>query len=130
MNSGASDAFGEIADHFDGSPYWMHVDGAFGLWAASSPKTRHLVAGVERADSWATDMHKWLNTTYDSAVAIVRNGDDMARTFHVGAAYIPDSARIEPVSRGIDMSQRAKACLLYTSPSPRDRQKSRMPSSA
>lgn len=109
VNSGASDAFGEIADHFDGSPYWMHVDGAFGLWAASSPKTRHLVAGVERADSWATDMHKWLNTTYDSAVAVVRNGDDMARTFHVGAAYIPDSARIEPVSRGIDMSQRAKA---------------------
>lgn len=109
VNSGASDPFGAIADHFDGSSYWMHVDGAFGLWAASSPKKKHLVANVERADSWATDMHKWLNTTYDSAVAIVRNGDDMARTFHVGAAYIPDSARIEPVSRGIDMSQRAKA---------------------
>ncbi len=109
VNSGASDPFGAIADHFDGSPYWMHVDGAFGLWAASSPRRKHLVAGVERAHSWATDMHKWLNTTYDSAVAVVRQGEDMARTFHVGAAYLPDSNRIEPVSRGIDMSQRAKA---------------------
>lgn len=109
VNSGASDPFADIADHFEGSPYWMHVDGAFGLWAASSPTRRHLVAGVERADSWATDMHKWLNTTYDSAVAVVRSGEDMARTFHVGAAYLPESARIEPVSRGIDMSQRAKA---------------------
>ena len=109
VNSGASDPFGAIADHFDGSPYWMHVDGAFGLWAASSPRRRHLVADVARAHSWATDMHKWLNTTYDSAVAVVRRGEDMARTFHVGAAYLPDSSRIEPVSRGIDMSQRAKA---------------------
>jgi len=95
VNSGASDPFADIADHFDGTPYWMHVDGAFGLWAASSPRRKHLVAGVERADSWATDMHKWLNTTYDSAIAVVRNGHDMARTFHVGAAYLPDSNRIE-----------------------------------
>lgn len=109
VNSGASDPFTEVADHFDGSPYWMHVDGAFGLWAASSPNKRHLVAGVERAHSWATDMHKWLNTTYDSAVAVVRDKDDMARSFHVGAPYLPDSTRLEPVSRGVDMSQRAKA---------------------
>jgi len=109
VNSGAMDPFAEIADHFDGSAHWIHVDGAFGLWASSSPETAPLMAGVERAHSWATDMHKWLNTTYDSAVAIVRDGDDMARTFHVGAAYLPDSERIEPVSRGIDMSQRARA---------------------
>ncbi len=109
VNSGAMDPFGTIADHFEGTPHWIHVDGAFGLWASSSPKYSPLMAGVDRAHSWATDMHKWLNTTYDAAIAVVHDRNDMARTFHVGAEYIPDSARIEPVSRGIDMSQRARA---------------------
>ncbi len=109
VNSGSSDPFAAIADHFDGSPYWMHVDGAFGLWAATSPKLAHMTAGVDRAHSWATDMHKWLNTTYDSAVAIVRDREDLHRTFHVGASYIPDSPRLEPVNRGPDMSQGARA---------------------
>lgn len=109
VNSGSMDPFGAIADHFEGTPHWIHVDGAFGLWASSSPKYAGLMNGIERADSWATDMHKWLNTTYDAAIAVVRDREDMARTFHVGASYIPDSPRIEPVSRGIDMSQRARA---------------------
>lgn len=109
VNSGAMDPFEAIADHFEGTPHWFHVDGAFGLWASSSPRYAPLMTGIDRAHSWATDMHKWLNTTYDSAVAVVRDRNDMARTFHVGAEYIPDSARLEPVSRGIDMSQRARA---------------------
>jgi glutamate/tyrosine decarboxylase-like PLP-dependent enzyme len=109
VNSGAHDPFDDIASHFAGTPHWMHIDGAFGLWAATSARRRHLVKGMDRAHSWATDMHKWLNTTYDSAVAIVRDRDDMARSFDVSAAYLPESSRIEPVSRGIDMSQRAKA---------------------
>lgn len=108
VNSGSMDPFGAIANHFEGTPHWIHVDGAFGLWASSSPKYAPLMTGIDRAHSWATDMHKWLNTTYDSAIAVVRDRDDMARTFHVGAEYIPESARIEPVSRGIDMSQRAR----------------------
>lgn len=109
VNSGACDPFGAIADHFEGSPTWIHVDGAFGLWAAASPTTRHLVDGVDRADSWATDMHKWLNVTYDSAVAITRDPADLARSFRVGAAYLPENAHLDPLHRGIDMSQRARA---------------------
>ena len=113
VNTGAMDPFDEIADHFAGSMHWLHVDGAFGLWAATSPATRDLVAGVERAHSWATDMHKWLNTTYDAAVAIVHDPEAMLRTFHVGAPYIADTARIEPLSRGIEMSQRARAIEVW-----------------
>lgn len=109
VNSGACDPFDAVADHFAGSPAWLHVDGAFGLWAAASPSRQQLVAGVGRADSWATDMHKWLNVTYDSAVALVRDPADLARTFKVGAPYIPDSLRLEPLDRGPDMSQRARA---------------------
>ena len=109
VNSGASDSFGLVADHFTDSPSWIHIDGAFGLWAATSPKHQHQVDGLDRADSWSTDMHKWLNVTYDSAVAIVRRREDLARTFQVGAAYMPDSTRLEPVHRGPDMSQRARA---------------------
>lgn len=109
VNTGAMDPFDAIADHFDGTPHWIHVDGAFGLWATTSATTRPIVAGVERAHSWATDMHKWLNTTYDSAVAIVRDPADMVRTFHVGAPYIAETARIEPLSRGVEMSQRARS---------------------
>ena len=109
VNSGASDSFGLVAEHYAGSPSWIHVDGAFGLWAAASPKHQLKVEGLDRADSWSTDMHKWLNVTYDSAVAIVRRREDLARTFQVGAAYLPDSTRLEPMHRGPDMSQRARA---------------------
>lgn len=109
VNSGAFDPFNEIADHFSGTPHWIHVDGAFGLWAGAAPERQHLVAGLERADSWAVDMHKWLNVTYDSAAVLVRDPAHLARTFAVGAAYIPGSDRSEPVHRGPDMSQRARA---------------------
>jgi len=109
VNSGAFDPFVEIADHFEGTPSWIHVDGAFGLWAATSPTTAYLTAGLDRADSWATDMHKWLNVTYDSAVAMVRQAEDLARTFKVGAPYLPDSGRLDSMHRGLDMSQRARA---------------------
>ena len=66
VNTGAFDPMDEIADRLAGHPNaWLHVDGAFGLWAQVSPKLRHLVKGVERADSWSTDAHKWLNAGYD-----------------------------------------------------------------
>ena len=109
VNSGSFDPFTAIADHFEGTPHWIHIDGAFGMWAASSPEYAHLTAGAERAHSWATDLHKWLNTTYDSAVAVVRDRGDLARTFKVGAEYVPGSPRLEPLDRGPDMSQRARA---------------------
>ena len=108
VNTGAFDPFDDVADHFAGTPTWTHVDGAFGLWASASPVHAHLAKGIERANSWATDMHKRLNVTYDSAVAVVRDEADLARTFQVGASYLPDSTRLEPVDRGPDMSQRAR----------------------
>ncbi|MEM7324281.1 MAG: pyridoxal-dependent decarboxylase [Actinomycetota bacterium] len=109
VNSGACDPFDRIADHFGDTSHWIHVDGAFGLWAAVAPNRRHLMAGVERAHSWAVDMHKWLNVTYDSAAVLVRDPADLARSFAVGAAYIPRDGRADPVHRGPDMSQRARA---------------------
>jgi glutamate/tyrosine decarboxylase-like PLP-dependent enzyme len=109
VNSGACDPFDQIAGHFADSAHWIHVDGAFGLWAAAAPQRQHLTVGLDRAHSWAVDMHKWLNVTYDSAVVLVRDPADLARTFAVGAAYLPGDGQSDPVHRGPDMSQRARA---------------------
>lgn len=109
VNSGSFDPFSDVADHFEGTPHWIHVDGAFGLWAAASEDRRFLTEGMDRAHSWAVDMHKWLNVSYDSAVAFVHNAEDLTRTFRVGASYIPDGAHLDPVHRGPEMSQRARA---------------------
>jgi glutamate/tyrosine decarboxylase-like PLP-dependent enzyme len=81
----------EIADLVYEYGAWMHVDGAFGLWAAASPRLAPLVAGVERAHSWATDGHKWLNVPYDCGIAIVRDADAQraALSSIAGAEYIP-----------------------------------------
>ena len=73
--TGAFDPFEPIADACTAHGAWLHVDGAFGLWAAAAPSTRKLLRGVERADSWAVDAHKWLNVPYDSAMAIVADAD-------------------------------------------------------
>src|SRR5215204_986538 len=84
----------DIIDHVraSGAPAWVHVDGAFGLWARATPTRAHLVDGVELADSWATDAHKWLNTPYDCGMAIVRNGDALRRSMEINAAYLPSSS--------------------------------------
>jgi len=75
VNTGSIDDLEAIADAAEGTGAWFHVDGAFGLWAAASPQLRHLVRGVERADSWATDCHKWLNVPYDSGIAFCAHPD-------------------------------------------------------
>jgi glutamate/tyrosine decarboxylase-like PLP-dependent enzyme len=67
---------------------WLHVDGAFGLWAATDPSRRHLVEGVALADSWATDAHKWLNVPYDSGIVIVREPSDLSAAITKSAAYL------------------------------------------
>jgi glutamate/tyrosine decarboxylase-like PLP-dependent enzyme len=72
VNTGAFDPAHEICARARDAGAWVHVDGAFGLWAAASPTYRHLVDGFEGADSWATDAHKWPNTGYDCGIAIVR----------------------------------------------------------
>ena len=73
INTGAFDDLEAAADAAAAAGAWLHVDGAIGLWAAASPSLRHLVAGVERADSWATDAHKLLNVPYDSGIALLRS---------------------------------------------------------
>jgi glutamate/tyrosine decarboxylase-like PLP-dependent enzyme len=88
VNTGASDPMGPIADACRAAGAWMHVDGAFGLWAAAAPARRHLVAGVERADSWATDGHKWLNVPYDCGIAMTAHPDVHRRAMSMTAAYL------------------------------------------
>ena len=89
VNTGAFDPFDEITALCREHGAWCHVDGAFGLWAAASPALRHLVEGVERADSWATDGHKWLNVPYDCGIAIVRDRDAHRGAMSSTAVYIP-----------------------------------------
>jgi glutamate/tyrosine decarboxylase-like PLP-dependent enzyme len=109
VNTGHSDPFGPIAARTHAAGGWLHVDGAFGLWAAASPAHRALVHGVDRADSWAVDAHKWLNVPYDSAIAICRRGEDLRRAMAMNAAYLPAEAERASMHLGLQMSQRARA---------------------
>jgi glutamate/tyrosine decarboxylase-like PLP-dependent enzyme len=90
VNSGAFDPLDEIASICSAAGAWMHVDGAFGLWAAASPSLRELVRGVERADSWGVDAHKWLNVPYDSALAIVRDREAHFASMDLSAPYLQE----------------------------------------
>jgi glutamate/tyrosine decarboxylase-like PLP-dependent enzyme len=89
VNTGAIDPVGEICDAAREAGAWVHVDGAFGLWAAATPSLAHLTAGVERADSWATDAHKWLNVPYDSGIALVRDPHALRAAMAITAEYLP-----------------------------------------
>ena len=108
VNTGASDPLADIADACEGAGAWLHVDGAFGLWAAASPGRRHLVAGHERADSWATDAHKWLNVPYDCGLVFCRHpaahGDAMA----VAASYLQRADGRSPSDWVPESSRRAR----------------------
>jgi glutamate/tyrosine decarboxylase-like PLP-dependent enzyme len=92
VNTGSFDPLDQIAALCRGSGAWLHVDGAFGLWAAASPSLRHLVRGANDADSWTIDGHKWLNVPYDSGYVLVRDGAAHRTALTVGAAYYPPSA--------------------------------------
>jgi glutamate/tyrosine decarboxylase-like PLP-dependent enzyme len=87
VNTGVSDPLAEIGKLTREYGAWFHIDGAFGLWAAASPKLRHLVAGMEQADSWSTDGHKWLNVPYDSGFVFVRDAEVHRQAMSLGAAY-------------------------------------------
>jgi glutamate/tyrosine decarboxylase-like PLP-dependent enzyme len=110
VNTGAFDPFREVIDRvraFD-VPAWVHVDGAFGLWARVAPARAHLVDGVELADSWATDAHKWLNSPYDCGIAIVRDGEALRRSMAVDADYLPPSDESRPSDYTLEMSRRPR----------------------
>jgi glutamate/tyrosine decarboxylase-like PLP-dependent enzyme len=109
LNTGAFDPIEQICDRLQGSGAWVHVDGAFGLWARASRRLSPLVAGIERADSWATDAHKWLNGPYDSGLAFVRDAAALRAAMSVTAAYLPaDSGQRSPSDYTPELSRRAR----------------------
>jgi len=113
VNTGASDPFGRLIDWAHENGAWVHVDGAFGLWAAASPGTAGQVAGVEGADSWATDAHKWLNTTYDCGIALVADPRALRSAMEAAAAYLPEDAILEPMHVTPQSSQRARGAEVW-----------------
>ena len=114
VNTGGFDPVGEIATALEGHPNsWLHVDGAFGLWAAVSPALRHLVEGVERADSWSTDAHKWLNVGYDCGFVAVRDPGAHRAAMSMAASYLMRSEQRENWEYVLDSSRRARGFALY-----------------
>jgi glutamate/tyrosine decarboxylase-like PLP-dependent enzyme len=109
VNTGAFDPFGPLADWVaaHGSA-WLHVDGAFGLWALADPTRAELVRGLDRADSLATDGHKWLNVTYDCGIAFVTREGALRRTFAAVAGYLPPDEGFEAMHHTPQSSQRAR----------------------
>ena len=109
VNTGAFDPFREIIGHVraSGAPGWVHVDGAFGLWARVAPARAHLADGVELADSWATDAHKWLNAPYDCGMAFVRDGEALRKSMAINADYLP-SDRANPSDYTPEASRRPR----------------------
>jgi glutamate/tyrosine decarboxylase-like PLP-dependent enzyme len=101
--TGAFDEIGEICDVAHRHNAWVHVDGAFGLWAAASPTTRSLVDGIELADSWACDAHKWLNVPYDSGLSICAHPDAHTRGMRYTAAYLTGQGAA-PALAGADLT--------------------------
>ncbi|RZQ62433.1 pyridoxal phosphate-dependent decarboxylase family protein [Amycolatopsis suaedae] len=116
VNTGDFDPIAEFADLAESYGAWLHVDGAFGLFAAVSPRTAHLVRGVERADSVAADAHKWLNVPYESGFAFVREARRLAEAFGtLEAAYLPvgDEVRVNFNALGPESSRRARALPIW-----------------
>jgi glutamate/tyrosine decarboxylase-like PLP-dependent enzyme len=115
VNSGAMDPVGEICQVAHDRGAWVHVDGAFGLWAAASPRLRPLVAGVERADSWATDAHKWLNVPYDSGLVLCAHPEAHRAAMGIRAGYLvhgSDGQR-DALDYNPDHSRRARGFPVY-----------------
>lgn len=118
VNGGGVDPLAELADVLDAhgrEGLWLHVDGAFGLWARAAPARRGLLAGAERADSWATDAHKWLNTPYDCGVAVCADAQAHRRAMGWRAAYLPegDGAFRDPVDVTLELSRRARGVPVW-----------------
>ena len=116
VNTGAFDDLQAIADAVDGSDAWVHVDGAFGLWAAASPALAHLVEGNARADSWATDGHKWLNVPFDCGIALCAHPADHAAAMEYAAPYLDVSDRLvarDPMGYSPEFSRRARAVPVW-----------------
>jgi glutamate/tyrosine decarboxylase-like PLP-dependent enzyme len=109
VNSGAIDAIGEVCARVRGTGAWVHVDGAFGLWAAASPELSRLTPGIGDADSWATDAHKWLNVPYDSGLAFVRDEAALLASMAITTDYLPTESDFRnPADYTPELSRRAR----------------------
>ncbi len=117
VNTGAFDPLEQIADACEGVSAWLHVDGAFGIWAAVSPRFRHLVAGLERADSWTTDAHKWLQVPYDSGLVFCAHPESHRAAMTVTASYLIQDEGARRVRDAVDwvpeFSRRARGFAVY-----------------
>ncbi len=113
VNSGGFDPIGEIVQKAHEAGAWVHVDGAFGLWASATPNRAHLTKGVGEADSWATDAHKWLNVPYDSGLAFVRDPEALRAALRLTAAYLPQSDIREPSQFTPELSRRARGVEVW-----------------
>ncbi len=108
VNTGAIDPFKNICGLAQDKGAWVHIDGAFGLWARVSPTRRELADGCELADSWAVDLHKWLNVPYDSGLIICKDPKKLQEALSVSAAYLPDSVEAEPYFYTPEISRKAR----------------------
>ena len=115
VNTGAFDPLEEIAALCADAGAWLHVDGAFGLWAGASPELAHLTSGSEQADSWATDAHKWLNVPYDSGLAFVAHPDAHRAAMRLTAEYLvaEDEAARDQIDWTPEFSRRARGFAVY-----------------
>ncbi|WP_217898282.1 pyridoxal phosphate-dependent decarboxylase family protein [Tropicimonas sediminicola] len=115
INTGAFDDFHALADLVREHDAWLHVDAAFGLWARAAPGRKHLADGLDRADSWSTDGHKWLQVPYDSGFAIVRDPEAHVRAMDITASYLtqsPDGGR-NPTQFSPELSRRARGFAVW-----------------
>src|SRR5437763_5677690 len=114
VNTGSFDPLAEICRVAHAAGAWVHVDGAFGLWAAATPSRVHLTEGIANADSWATDAHKWLNVPYDCGLAITRHAADHRRAFGAHAAYLIESGGpADPMELVPEFSRRSRGVPVY-----------------
>jgi glutamate/tyrosine decarboxylase-like PLP-dependent enzyme len=114
VNTGAFDPIDEICEIAHRAGAWVHVDGAFGLWAMVTPSMAHLTAGIAKADSWATDFHKWLNVPYDSGLALVRDVDALQAAMAVTAEYLPTASPYRnPSDFTPELSRRARGVEVW-----------------
>jgi glutamate/tyrosine decarboxylase-like PLP-dependent enzyme len=113
VNTGAFDPIAELCRWAHAAGAWVHVDGAFGLWAAASPDRARLVEGIDLADSWATDAHKWLNVPYDSGIALVRRAGALRSAMAASAAYLEATSVREPDQYTPEMSRRARGVEVW-----------------
>jgi glutamate/tyrosine decarboxylase-like PLP-dependent enzyme len=107
VNTGGFDPFEDIVDWARDRNCWVHIDGAIGLWAAAAPLRRQLTAGMSRADSWATDGHKWLNVPYDCGIVLVRDAAKLRPSMSAQANYLP-AGELDPMHHTPQSSQRAR----------------------